>query len=68
MPRRPRKATGLLPEGADDAAPRGESAPVRLMSLAGIAASLDRDRNMVAKWLEQGCPARQRGNKATGTP
>lgn len=38
------------------------------MSLAGVAAALDRDRNTDSKWLERGCPAITRGNKVTGTP
>lgn len=68
MARRPRKGAGVMIESGDETTPRGESASNRVMSLAAIASMLDRDRNTIAKWLEQGCPAIQRGNKATGTP
>ena len=37
------------------------------MSLAAVAAMLNRDRNTVMKWTEQGCPAITRGNRDTGT-
>ena len=58
----------MLNESGDHAAPRSERASGRLMSLAGGAAAVDRARNTVAKWWEQGCPAITRGNKATGPP
>ena len=68
MARRPRKGAGMMIESGDETTPRGESASNRVMPLAGIASMLDRDRNTITKWLEQGCPVIQRGNKATGTP
>lgn len=67
MARRPSKAAEVLDVGDDDA-PRGKNASVRRMSLAAIAAMLNRDRNTVMKWTEQGCPVITRGNRATGTP
>ncbi|MAU97692.1 MAG: hypothetical protein ABJF67_06530 [Aurantimonas coralicida] len=63
MPRRPRNSAGVMIESGDETTPRGESASNRVKSLAAIALMLDRDRNTIAKWLEQGCPAIQRGNK-----
>lgn len=38
----------------------------RHMSLAQLASALDRDRNTVKGWLDKGCPAVTRANRATG--
>lgn len=51
---------------APSPASRRDATRARVMSLSQIAAALDRDRNTIGKWLEQGCPAVERADRATG--
>lgn len=61
---------GLLNPAQSDAgasAPsRRDAARARHMSLSQVAAALDRDRNTVSKWIEQGCPVVEKADRATG--
>lgn len=69
MPKTPAPAEGVLnpTEAASQAAPsRREAARSRHMSLSQIAGALDRDRNTVSKWLDQGCPFVERADRDTG--
>jgi len=53
-------------EAGPSAASRRDAAKARHMSLSQVAAALDRDRNTVAKWLTQGCPAVEKADRDTG--
>lgn len=47
--------------------PDGASPPAaRRLTLVQLAAALDRDRNTVKGWLDRGCPAAVKANRATG--
>lgn len=54
----------------DDSAPmssaRREAAKSRYVSLKEAATLLDRDRNTVTKWIDQGCPFVERGDRELG--
>jgi terminase small subunit / prophage DNA-packing protein len=56
--------SAALPDIDEDSAPpanKKDAAKLRLVSLKQAGALLDRDRNTIQKWLDQGCPYVARG-------
>ncbi|WP_279482266.1 terminase small subunit [Aureimonas sp. SK2] len=69
MPKTAKQPEGVLNPtdvGTHAAPSRRDAARGRQMSLSQIAGALDRDRNTVKKWLDQGCPFVEKADRDTG--